>query len=222
MFLPKLWCALIKKKNLVCRLHSRGISETTDSNTRLCFIWFCPLCILSLSNRGMFFLRCLSGRVEPSWRGKERTNTLFWFCVQRSARTWCKISKPPQLDWRGAQPSAFHPRVAWSSASGRHILDVVIVVQVHHFWPWKLKNKRFPIQWSEGVKGLFFCASSPFGKAKVDCSCVCSLMKYWNEFFFFSFFFFYILIPNWSLSSPSTLWHWVVICNLFWLCAAKK
>lgn len=35
-------------------------------------------------------------------------------------------------------------------------------------------------------------------------------------------FFFYILIPNWSLSSPSTLRHRVVICNLFWPCAAKK
>lgn len=78
------------------------------------------------------FRTCLSGPEEPSTKvGEDKKHSVFPpLCTERWER--CRISKWSQ-GWRGTQPSALHPSVAWSSASGLYIFDMIILVQVFHF-----------------------------------------------------------------------------------------
>lgn len=138
------------------------------------------LCFLS----GVDFVtsRCVSG-------SKEGTKILSpaQMCVQNAERDvkyqkWC---------WGrgGAQPSELHPSLAWSSASGLTIFDMLILVQVHHhfdqsfsyicqalilwntnavFGKFKFNVSNFMVEGLHKISWLrfkhvyFFCASSPF------------------------------------------------------------
>lgn len=223
VFLPKLWRALIKKtKPRLSSAFKGNLRNNKQQHTLVLYLILSSLYSFSVQQGDVFFLRRLSGRVEPSWRGKERTNTLFDSVYRGAPGHGVKYQNHPS--WTEEALSrlrsilVLHDPLPVDVTSWTWSSSCKCIISDRESW----KIRGFRSSGRKVLKGLFFCASSPFGKAKVDCSCVCSLMKYWNEFFFFSFFFFYILIPNWSLSSPSTLWHWVVICNLFWLCAAKK
>lgn len=111
--------------------------------------------------------------------------------------------------------------VAWSSAIGPHILNLIILVQEHHFdwscWTFQIlmlcntnalvetttTDFMAPELYSSWLRFNMFTFSVPlhlFGKAKVDCCCVCSSSDSKTTF---------CMIPDRCLnhSNPSTLPH---------------
>ena len=88
----------------------------------------------ALSIRGGFCFWDMSvgtrGEQQREGRGGQKYRVLPPLCTECWER--CRISKWSR-GWRGTQPSALHPSVAWSSASGPNIFDMIILVQVHHF-----------------------------------------------------------------------------------------
>lgn len=162
-------------------LHSPRESQKTTQSS---FVWFGLLCCLfSPSTRGCFSSLSNGKSWSPAGgKKKGQTHSFFPFvlCVQRS-----KIS------------NGLHPRVAWSSASGRgHRRASFLTVEAE-----EREVSDAAVGRCEGA--FFFCACSPFEEAKVDCSRL--LMKYWNSPFLPLFL--YILIPNQSLSGPSSWPH---------------
>lgn len=95
--------------------------------TNFCFILssFC-----ALSTRAGF---CFLGRVcrdqRSTARRKGRTTLFFPHCVQSAERDVEYQNNPKVEEVLSHQ----HPSVAWSSASGLSIFDMIILVQVHHF-----------------------------------------------------------------------------------------